>query len=188
METTEENHILMLTILLVHESSHLINYQVCNNLKPRKSDGIYVTPEKKFKARRGFITLDDFGHMIEWILFGYVIQHTIDRHFPAPFTLKHIIGCYSQRTNDGFIVSPSSELRQIIKGNNSVHITAEILQLVPGDEFQGRSAEFKISSFFRASEPGHLILSGMVVESENGSEGTEDFDSSTYELLKSLRA
>ncbi len=162
-EVVTEKHILMLAILLVHESSHLINYQVYNNLVWNK--GQIVTPTKVVDTGRGRIKLNDFGHMIEWELFGYVIQHVIDQDFPAPFALKHIIGCCGQDSCEGFIVSPSHALRQLIQGDDSIEINADALRLVPGEEFRGTSATFKIVSSYRGCEaPPVLSLNGVVVE------------------------
>jgi hypothetical protein len=102
-------HVLMLAILLVHEACHLVNFHLSSNF----SEGnIKSVPQRDFPGgEMGLRTLDDFGHMMERIIFGYVIQHAFDDILPSRFAIEDIIGMYG---HVGAVLRPNSSLLQLI--------------------------------------------------------------------------
>eukprot|EP00981_Chlorochromonas_danica_P001385 scaffold296_cov164-Ochromonas_danica.AAC.2 len=86
-------HVLMLAILLVHEACHLLNFHLSSNFSNRDNSN-FLTSQRYFPVENGLIkrTFDDFGHMVEKVVFGYVIQHTFDSLLPSRFAIDEIVG------------------------------------------------------------------------------------------------
>lgn len=140
---------LLLTILLVHEVSHLINNALSTLLEIVDDTGIYRTPTQWFRHQHYIDgtkpVFTDYGHMVERVLFGYVIHHSCYKHFKSPFAVEHIIGCTHEGIANGVILSPTEEFRAILLDPHKlseIRITKELLQLRPGDSFEGQFMAF----------------------------------------------
>ena len=88
------------------------------------------------------VLFTDVGHMIELVLFGYVIQYAYSDNLPHPFAIDEIIGASSESIKYGKILTLSSPfLAMIIDdegssiGYDDAEITKEMLLLAPSSDF-----------------------------------------------------
>ena len=131
----------MLVVLLVHEASHLLNYQYSIKKAETTPNAQFITPPKPYPG----YSLYDFGHIVEKDLFGYVIKHAVN----TPFAIEHIVGCDDGQSLDGLVLMPQSKLLNMLRGQDTEgdEVTADDLQLKPhGDvRFIGVRHVMKVS-------------------------------------------
>lgn len=144
-----ENNKLFLVILLVHECSRILNYTLSVVMTPCKAYSRNYSETGKFSAK-----FSDFGHMVERELFGFVVHHSVNMHFQAPFGVHRIIGCENERTVDGHVVCANSRLRALLAGED-MEITSATIHLQVIDEFLGKPVQCIV--------PGRT-LSGVLIE------------------------
>ena len=139
--TVLEKNALMLVVLLVHEASHLLNYQYSMKKAETAPNAQFITPPKPYPG----YSLYDFGHIVEKDLFGYVIKHAVN----TPFAIEHIVGCDDGQSLDGLVLMPQSKLLNMLRGQDTEgdEVTADDLQLKPhGDvRFIGVRHVMKVS-------------------------------------------
>jgi hypothetical protein len=170
-----ENNKLLLTILLVHECSHLLNY-LFSNLIDRSTSKLQITPSKayprNYDERGSFGKLfKDFGHMVEKEIFGFVIHHVINPHFQTPFGIHRIIGCENERTKDGHVLVLNSKFQALLDDREEVEINCETLLLTPTVQFLGEQVQCIVVG---ASTGGLIEDIGMSGESSQGDSDEED--------------
>lgn len=107
--SVREKHIILLAMLLVHESDHLINKALSSVL-----DEEGRSPEKMFSPAEGAF-FSDCGHLMERHLYGYVIHHGYDDHVPHPFGVHEILGALKEERSKVFILQASEEFLQLVR-------------------------------------------------------------------------
>ena len=169
---------LMLTILLVHECSRILNYLFSSLMDRTKSTQLY-TPTKYYprnivdgKFVKNYL---NFGHMVEKEVFGYVIHHAIDPDFQTPFGIHHIIGCDHEKVQTGFVLHPNPDLQALLAGDHENEITETMLKLVPVEAFAGEPVESIVIN-------GSASTGGLIESSFDIGEGEDDI--STEDSVK----
>ena len=106
--TVFQKNVTMLTVLLVHESNHLLNFALSKIVKEKGE-----TPEKKF-AKSDSSKFSDVGHLMERSLYGYSIQHGYDPLVAHPFAIDEILGMKEQTKVDKFVLEPCARFLAMI--------------------------------------------------------------------------
>lgn len=138
-------HVLVLTTMIIHETSQLINRSLSMVLVPTAT-GI-VTPTHFFKHNTKEFKYKNYGHMIEKELFGFVIKYSISQ-IKGPFGLEYIIGSEFEEMNGGVVLVPSHEFMRLLTVStvdeiDTFEINKTMLKLVPTEKFEGSALEFK---------------------------------------------
>ena len=176
--TVLDKNALMLTVLLIHEVSHLLYALFSSNKVGSATGKTFDAPSKDYPGYR----LYDFGHIVEKELFGYVIQHAISHHFNAPFAVEHIVGCPNQDTPHGYVLMPQAKLLTWLRGEDiqGDAITAQELALQPHGHvvFIGERRQINVSTHSSrhtiASPHGYLIYAGDKAGAAIDGEADED--------------
>ena len=124
--TVQEKNTLMLTLMLVHETDHILNRALSTLLE----DGNTETPSK-FMQMSDDTAFTDIGHMIERGLYGFVIHHAYDPH---SFGIHEILGTMlEQAPTKHMILKPSAGLRSLLTCNDprQSEITKDLLAMEP---------------------------------------------------------
>lgn len=124
--TVVQKHVLMLTVLLVHEAQNLLMYALNDALDPVTGE----TPKKKFddKDEEPFA---DVGHCMERGLYGYCIHHAPSRYYSTPFGVDEVLGSTLQRAGDTYILQPVPRFLALLDNPEcQENIEAADLQLV----------------------------------------------------------
>jgi hypothetical protein len=127
--TVLEKNILMLTLMLVHESDHVLNRALSNLL----DDGTTDTPTK-FMLLSDDTEFTDVGHMIERGLYGFVIHHAYDPHYKTPFGIHEILGTKLEKAPTKYLIlRPSPDLRSLLTCDDPSQstITQDLLAMEP---------------------------------------------------------
>jgi hypothetical protein len=96
-------HVLFLTVKLVHELAHIVNYQL--NSK-RNSKNKFITPEKTIDNH----VYTDFGEMVEKTLFGGLVEHA---QKPSRFTfaVSSVLSYEFKGSDEGYIVDITQNIQ-----------------------------------------------------------------------------
>jgi hypothetical protein len=172
-----EKHIIMLTLMLVHEACHLLNGAL-SDIMDKDEHGVShdTTPQKTMKPS-DTTPFQDIGHMMELKLFGFVIQHGFSDELPHPFAIDEIIGCNHEIDVAGKILEPHPSLLAYIRqATDDVEISQDILQFTPTSDakwFQ-KPRKITIGRFSSSLQDDQLYLvSTPSISNDSDSDGTE---------------
>lgn len=122
-----QKNVTMLTVLLVHEADHILNFAFSSVVKKKG-----MTPHRKYELtnERKFT---DVGHLMERSLYGFSIQHGYDGLVAHPFAIDEILGMKEEVGVSKYILRPCDIFLQMI--SNPEHkggaITLDTLRFAP---------------------------------------------------------
>lgn len=169
--TVFQKHVLMLTVLLVHEAQHLLMYALSDALDPKTGE----SPKKKFDEKDEE-PYTDVGHYMERDLYGYCIQHAPSRFYSTPFGVDEVLGSALQRSGNKYILQPAPRFLALLDDPECRQTIEEAdLQLVRTSEVP-YSFPQPVIRLGRASEgEGHNLFGGSTSSVMQDSDD-EEFD------------
>jgi hypothetical protein len=186
----KQKHVLMLTILLVHEASHLLHNAFSNFVTDHTSPNITPPVPMNMADPRPF---KDMGHMMEFHLFGFVIQHLSDSILCAPFSIEEILGTAHELDKEGKIIKPSNTalLDLIDKGVPPLEIpliNADFIKFETiGSQVVQQSAFVQFGARASTGWAPDDLVSLEIGESEEGHEIEDSEDVMYYDPFDSFR-
>lgn len=127
--TVLEKNTLMLTLMLVHQTDHILHRALSTLLE----DGSTETPSK-FMQLSDDTAFTDVGHMIERGLYGFVIHQACDPYYQTPFGIHEILGTILEKApTKHMILNPSADLRSLLTcvDPRQYKITKDLLTMEP---------------------------------------------------------